>query len=371
MRRLLYITILLIQSALLHGQSGYYMTDSVIYLGVNIKDRGAIQNSRECKIEGKSQTLIFSPAKVTAYRLNDGRLYLSKVININNKENRVFLELMSKGKLNLFFYKSAEESRFFIEKDSGQLVDLPKKSNEKMIYRDILKSNVLDCGYASDAVSLVSYNKSSLTRFTDKYNSCSEKPFTFLRYGLTAGYGFAKPTNWGIEDKILKEAVFKADSYFSIGLFMDIPVYRSNFSVHPEIYYQKNAFSGHLDDNNIAYDCIINSTSISLPVSIRYTYPSVKFRPYFNLGATFGYNIRNNNAAYSTTTDNDTINIEELNYGTIYSDIMIGYMAGAGVECKVDRRRSLFIELRFNNLFPTDREVYGNMSFQSLIGINF
>jgi hypothetical protein len=340
-------------------------------VGAKLINGGAIQNARQCQIEFKKQTLIYSPDEVKEYGFKDGRIYLARIIKINNEEKKVFLERLNKGKINLYYYKDKYGRGFYLEKDSGQLVEILKNGNDNNTYKEFLVSYVQDCDSVSDALKLITFNKPTLSKFINQYNSCIRKPFPFIRYGLTIGYGLTKPAYSKISDEVLKNAVFKKDKSFNIGLFMDIPILLSYFSLHPEIFYQKNAFSSHSVGNNIVNDIIINTTSINIPVLIRYTYPSLKYRPYINLGGTFTYNIRNNNAIYSTTITNDIVEIEKTNTSNIYSEKQIGYTIGGGIQCNINYRKSIFFEIRYNNLYGITEETYGNKSFQYIIGLNF
>ena len=371
MKRLLYLILFLIQSLIVYGQRNYYLTDSLKSVGVKIIDGGAIKNSTQCQIVKKGKTLIYSPDEVKEYGFKDGRVYISRIIKINNEEKKVFLQRLSKGNMNLYYYKDKNGGKFFIEKDSGQLIEVFKKGIDNSNYRDFLKPYTQDCNNVSGALKLVTYNKPSLTKFIDQYNSCLHKPFPFIKYGLIIGYGVSKPQNPKISVGVLSNAVFKNDNSFNAGIFADIPILFSYFSLHPEIYFQKNKFSGHSIINNEINYITINTTSINIPLLIRYTYPALKLRPYVNIGGTFTYNISGNNVVYATTISDDIIEIEEIINSNVYSEKQFGYTAGGGIQYSIDNRKSLFLELRYNYLNGLTKETYGNKSFQCIIGINF
>lgn len=371
MKRLLYLILFLIQSFIVNGQRGYYVKDSLMSIGVNLIDGGAIKNAQQCQIGEKKKTLIYSPDEVKEYGFKDGSVYISRIVKINNEEKKVFLERLSKGNINLYYYKDKKGKKFFLEKDSGQLVEVLKKGIDNSNYKNFLNPYIQDCNNVTEALKLVTYSKPSLTKFIDQYNSCLHKPFPFIKYGLIIGYGISKPLNSKISDKVLKNAVFKNDNTFNFGLFADIPILLSYFSLHPEMYIQKNAFSSHYNFGNTVTDIIMNTTSINIPLFIRYTYPTLKLRPYVNIGGTFTYNVRNNNAVYTATISNDIIEIEETNNSNIYSAKQIGYAVGGGIQYNIDYRKSLFFEVRYNNSYGLTKETYGNKSFQCIIGINY
>lgn len=353
------------------SQNMYFSTDSVTSVGIKLIDGGDIDNSRFCQVKKGEKIIKYSPYEVKEFGFKDGRIYFSRNIIISNEEKRVFLERLNRGNINLYYYKDRNGKKFFIEKDSGQLIKISKKEIDNRTYKDSLQFYTKDCDNITDALKLIKYNKVSLSKFTNQYNSCVHKPFPFIRYGVTIGYGITKPLNSKISDEVLNEAVFNKDNSFNIGLFLDIPILLSYFSLHPEIYYQKNAFTSHTVNDNIINDIIINSTSINIPILLRYTYPFIKYRPYINLGGCFVYNIKNNNAIYTTTITNNIVEIEEVNESNIYSEKQIGYSMGGGIQYNINYRKSLFFELRYYNSYAITNETYGNKSFQCIIGLNF
>jgi hypothetical protein len=368
MKRFFYLLIVFSQTLIIHGQRGYYVKDSSsITTGVKLIDAGAIQNAMQCQVEENDQTLIFLPDEVLEYGFNDGRIYLSKIIKIDNEEKKVFLERLCKGSINLYLYKDKNGSKFFLEKDNEQLVEILRNGNDNRTYKDLLEFYVQDCVNVAEALKLVKYNKLSLSKFINQYNTCSNRHFNTVRFGLSFGYGRSKPVN----SKNYND-VFKTDNSINIGFDMDIPVLLSNFSIHPEIYYQKNAYSSHsVHGKNIIFDIDINTTSINTPILLRYTYHSLRNNPYFNIGCILTYNIRNNNSFYSSKITDNIVEIDEINVNNIYSDEQIGYSLGGGIQRKIDYQKSVFIELRYNNLSGIAKGSFGNKSFQIKFGLTF
>src|SRR6266542_643848 len=118
MKRILYLILFLIQSFIVNGQRGYYVKDSLISVGVMLIDGGAIQNAQQCQIEEKKKTLIYSPDEIKEYGFNGGSVYISRIIKIDNKERKVFLERLNEGSINLYYYKDRKGKKFFLEKDN-------------------------------------------------------------------------------------------------------------------------------------------------------------------------------------------------------------------------------------------------------------
>jgi hypothetical protein len=372
-RFLLFTFNLVFLYSLLVAQNDYFSTDSLSSYGIKLIDGGAYKNSMQCEVKKGERSIIYGPDKVVEFGFSDGRVYVRKSIRIDTIERKVFLERLVRGKINLYFYKGDMGRTFFLQKDSSGLISIPKKDkeNSNIIYKDIFNNYVQDCENITDALRLIKYNKSSLSKFIDQYNSCIAKPFPFISYGLSFGYSITSLVNTKITDNILKTIVFKNDNSFNIGAFIDIPILLSYFSFHPEMYYQKNTFSGHIENNDSENDIIINTSSINIPCLIRYTYPSIKFRPFINIGGNFTYNIRNNSASYSASISNEIIEISQPNTSNIYSNKQMGYSIGGGIQYKLDYRRNVFVEILNNHLFNITDNTFSNNSIQISIGLNF
>ncbi len=369
-KRLLYTTLFLIQSVIVYGQKGYFATDSLISVGVRIVDGGPVQNSKFCRVGVKNQTIKYSPDEVKEYGINMRKIYISKRINVDDENKRVFLERLAKGSINLYSYKYKKGQKLFLERDSGQLLEILKTGNDIGNYKDLLKSFTQDCNKVTESVKLASFNKLSLTKLIDQYNSCIEKPFPFTRYGLALGYTISNLYGSKMSDEVLKKAIFENDISFNYGVFIDVPIFLSYFSIHPEIYYKRNSFLSHFTSYNNVNDIIINATSINIPLLIRYSYPSLKLRPFVNIGSTFSYNYRNENMAYTAIISNNIVEINEIYHYKIYSDKLFGYTIGSGIQYNIDFKRSLFVELRYNSLRGMTFHTYENKNLGILLGIN-
>jgi hypothetical protein len=365
------IIILLTYPFIAFGQGDHIDFDSVSFYGVKLISGSDWINSRLCQVEEGDRIRGYSPDDIKGYGFKGGRTYLSRIIKINDKEKRVFLERLNEGKLNLYYYKDRHSKNYFIEKDSGRLVEILKKGDGKISYKDVLSPYIRDCENASEALKLITYKKTVLSEFIGRYNDCENKPFPFIRYGLISGYSISKPILHKASHEILKSVDFKQDRSFNFGAFIDIPISNSYFSFHPEVYYQENAYVSHSVDESIANDILINTASINIPVLIRYTYPSLKLRPYINIGGIYQYNIRDDLHFYKTTITEDIIEIEEQQMSSLYPESQYGYAFGGGIQCKVDYRRSLFLEFRCINIFNIKPIVtIGSKGIHFIIGIN-
>lgn len=371
MKRLYIIFLITFLPIISFGQSEYFSTDSSTYVGIKLINGGDLINSQLCQVEKRDTVITYTPYEVKEYGFKDGRVYISKEIQIADSSKRVFLERLHRGETTLFYYKGKGVKTFFIQKDSTLFVEVPKQNTAKEDYSKQLLDLTKDCSNVSDACKLVSYNKKSLSRFITRYNLCELKPFPHFRYGVLIGYEFSKLITSDEENKNLKYFDYKYDGGFSVGLFIDNPILVSDFSLHVEFFLSKHGYSYHKLVDNKDVDFVANYTSLNVPLLVRYAYPSNKIRPFINVGINGTYFIKNETFLYETAINETTIEINDTGITSMISDFQLGYVIGGGFEYKLNYKNSLFFELRYCNQYKQgNSEFLGNTKFSVLTGIN-
>lgn len=353
------------------GQNEYFSTDSSTFAGIKLIDGGDLINSRICQVKKGEKTIKYTPYEVKEFGFKDGRVYISKEIQIADSSKRVFLERLNKGNTTLYYYKGRGIRTFYIQKDSTLFVEIPNQNNAGKDYSKQLINLTKDCPNVLDACKLVSYNKKSLFKLISRYNKCELKPFPHFKYGLLIGYEFLKliPSNEEIND--LAYFNYKPDGSFSIGLFLDNPISVSDFSLHNELLLSKHGYSYNKLVDNKDLDFVANFTTLNIPLLLRYAYPSNKIRPFINVGIKGTYFIKNKTLLYETTINETTIEINDTEITSMISDFQLGYVIGGGLEYKLNYKNSLFFEIRYCNQYNQGSvEFQGNSAFSVLTGIN-
>jgi hypothetical protein len=347
-QKIIFLVIISLFSLKSFAQRGFYKNDSIAKIGVKIVDGGKISNAQWCIEDRKDSLLSFSPYEVSKYGFNKGKTYVSKDITFSGATKRVFLEQLNEGKINLYFYAEQKLVTYFIEKDSTTFLELPKE-NENSNFQKQLQELTSDFPEFSNSTSLVKYNRTALSRFVNDYNQQLNRPFPHFRFGITGIYEMTKFSLTSDQNiPSLDKIPFSYESSFSGGLFIDVPLLVSYFSLHPEIQYSQYSYSyfAKTDDKDI--DFLANISSIKVPVLFRYTFPSNKIRPFANAGGIVAYNIRNENTLYETTFTGNQIEINNLGENPLIPAFQAGFSAGLGVEFKINFQHSLFFEIRYN-----------------------
>ena len=169
------------------GQTEYFSTDSTASHGVELIDGGELINSQFCRVKKGEKTIEYTPYEVEEFGFKNGRVYISKEIQIADSSKRVFMERLHNGNTTLYYYRGKGIKTFFIQKDSTLFIEIPKQDTAKEDYSNQLSNLTNDCPSVLDASKLVRYNKKSLSKFIARYNKCELKPFPSFKYGLTVG----------------------------------------------------------------------------------------------------------------------------------------------------------------------------------------
>lgn len=356
------------------GQNSFYQTDSVVYYGSVIIDNGLIENAIRCEIKQKTNNLIYSPDEVLGYGFSDGRVYVSKQIQIGDSIKRVFLLRLVEDKTTLYVYYGKAHKVFYIEKDSASVIELLKynKENKEVVFRKELSKITADCQSISNAIKLVTYKVKPLSKLIENYNNCSAEPFPFLKYGLILGCGVRSIEIKG--NKLAEYKDFVNNRYKGSilpGFFIDCPIEMSNFSFHTEMYLSRYRYSFSSTSTSNILDLVANTSSIHLPVLLRYTLPEMTIRPFVNGGLNVVYNMQNSTVLYNTLITPDYIELKSIDRTSYISKFQFGFSVGAGIEYKLNYRQSVFIEFRCNKqLSSSNKYTFNNTQLELLTGLN-
>jgi len=357
------------------GKTTYYIKDGNLVIGGNLVDGGDILNSRYCQVKELNNVLRYSPDEVSEYGFSDGRIYYSKTIELNGTVKKVFLYKMKSGKTSLYFCKLEEGNLFFLSGKDSVLRRVPNKNmNDSISYHDFLVNYMQDCPSAKAGAMRVSYSSLGLKRLLKNYDACKPKYTPFVKYGIVTSLEFKKliiseklyhdGINWGFD--------FRSKLTFLPGIFIDVPLFASDISLHSELTVFKNRYSSTLTDGIKKSYFFGNATGVNIPVLFRYTLPLMKSRPFINVGGTYAYQWKVNSDMYTSTSNGGTtVNIYLERYTPKISKQVAGWLVGAGMEILVTNKNSLFFEFRYNNNSGlNNQENFNESAFNLMLSYN-
>jgi hypothetical protein len=308
---------------------------------------------------------------VTEYGLSNGRVYESKEIRIGNSTRRVFLERLVKGDITLYYYRGKKINTFFILADSV-FRELPRYDSQKqLIYKTLLKELSMKCPGISTWVSNVQYTRSSLTIFVQSTNNCDVRPIQQFRYGFLTGYNSERLSLPEKNETELTKFNFKWEGNMMLGFFADQPLPGRSFSILAQAVYTKSGFSYNYRSKYEDMDVVLNTSMISFPVSLKFSIPFMKSRPYIHAGGIYGFHLKNKACIYKSSISGNVVEVVGTNTSPIISGSQLGYISGAGFHYTLNSTKTLFFEIRYSKLFSnTDPELLTRNQFQIHTGIN-
>jgi hypothetical protein len=360
-------------------KKGYIIRNNGDTLQGLVNYKSNLSNSRLCEFKRNGSSLVesFSPDEIQGYRIGENKYYISKIINSDGTGNKVFLEYVLNGIVNLYYLKDAQEEKFFIEKD-GQLYTL--SNDAKQVFLNGSSYSVRSKQYLGMLIHLFGDNPEfkkkventgfqyrSLLNITRDYdlNVCHDnncilyskstknnvylEPFASFSYA-TVGFKNSDDKSSGFFDPgigaNLRIIPFRNEAHLN-GLF-GISYTYCNYSGDFEIQYLNSSSNYRLD---------ANYSMIRLPVGIEYHIVNGRTEPFIS----FSYN---NNIILSP---NFSIKRMVSDYGPdpLLYDVpsplrryQSGFMPEIGSRFFLSDSRYLYAKLQMEYRFPAKRVNY-------------
>ncbi|MEL7146554.1 MAG: outer membrane beta-barrel protein [Bacteroidota bacterium] len=335
-------------------KSDYIATDSTLRSGINLINSIPKDNARFIRLKKKDGNVTYNPNQLSEYGFRNGTVYVSKSIPVSGRSKQVFLERIASGKINLYYYRANGIRTFFLERDSTIFTEVEKGEE----FRKVIAQYTNDLEWTADQVRLTKYNRKSLAKLIALYNKGLDKPMPFIRVGLIAGLNSTYlKTPSGISIERWKDVSFSPGSSFTFGIFGDLPIDMSNFSFNIGLHYAKSGFSSTLSDAQSDVDVIINYTSLSVPILVRYTLPNPGWRPFINAGGIYSHLLRNESIIYEFNFDQNTITTTK-EATQLLNNHRPGLAIGLGIQRQLQRRKTTSVEFRLNHLPGNDNTLH-------------
>ena len=342
------IIVLIFSSSFLVAQTDYYIIGNKMVGGIVLIDGGNKTNHTICQVKNGEFIETYTPFQIREYGFKDGKTYKAFQVSKQDTSCRYYLEIVTSGKINLFFLKdSSGNKRYFLSKyGDSSLIELPKR---KVDFRALLSSTLNDPKTIND-VKYTSFRYFNLKRFISNYNKENKRLFPRFHYGFFLG---RTASQYSFNESQLTFTTPQLDLTwnFTLGVFVDIPIYSSEFSFHPELFVKKNKFNVSYDTHyNNSYDFFVNNISFTMPLMFRYTILKKDNSPFFEVGPMFSHALYNKNAIYSYKMDSNTVTIK-VRHDNIFQKTNAGISIGIGVLAHIHDRHSIFSEIRYNSYF--------------------
>lgn len=132
--KVLILFIVIASASLLKAQTdfrpGYIINNAGDTIYGQIDYRGDFLMAATCRFKTTENTTTdYSPNDISAFRFIDSKYYVSKTI----KDEKVFLEFLIKGKMNIYYMLDINGDHYFIEKEGTPLTELPYEEGVKYV----------------------------------------------------------------------------------------------------------------------------------------------------------------------------------------------------------------------------------------------
>jgi hypothetical protein len=381
-KKVILTVIILLQSLLLaHGQKGYkpgyIITNDFDTIRGFIKLKPNMQNSKSCEfIRAENQPPeIFLPNDLKAYRIENSKYYWSREIELDSVKQRVFLEYLIDGIVDLYYYKDIGREYYFIEKDSkliqlsneGSLVTLKEKDGSREIektyyknsnqFQNILKYLFQDSPEVMKEIPSTTFDYRPLINITEDYHNSVCKDYKCIDFTKSTKQGiYMEPFFGGIGSWMgLKTSSDYAKNFKPyLGLQLRFKPFKgySMWNLLTGISYSQNSFNG-VFDNTINEDYYIKTYKIfyeysivRIPFTIEYSLSPKKLQPY--ISASYN-NILILNESHEVTRMDVSFPYIEESYARKYQ---FGVALGLGLRYNMNSKSYIFLKNEFEYRVP-------------------
>lgn len=308
--------------------------------------RSNSKNYKSCIFKSEYVEKEYYPTQILGFGYVNDKYFTSQITPNS------FVEVLVTGRMSL--YKSID--KYLIKKGTAfydlknlitEQADIDGKigTNKDYRWRGLLTYLVGDClDNSSKLTSGISLDEKSLTQLLVAYNKCSGKAFTeykaskpWTKFEFGASLGVTKS-----EILLNKESPIYSyldDSYHSIdpsmGLLIAIssPRLTERVAFQGEIHFIKSTYSSLIkNDNSTEYhDTYIDLSTLSVPLSLKYSFPEKKCGWYLQGGVSYEFHLISDTKRLSEYVIGNVVNTAEEKPAFEVNDNQIGYWGGIGI----------------------------------------
>ena len=382
MRNTIILLILTLSVQIVRAQvdyrSGYYITLNNDTVRGMIKYGTNPGSFKYCyyKVADGQEVKQLTAEEISGYGFPDDMFFTRKSVEkMDSTREPVFMEVLVKGNISLFKYMDA----FYIEK-ADTLYELSNEKYENIVEgkRVIIESNryigllfllMRDCSDLRDNIKEVRLFEKPLLNLVMSYNKCRgsetieykhKKPWTKIDVGALTGVLYST-LNFGYNSDLrsyMKARYHSVDPFAGIIIGFSSPRLSDKISFQTELHFFKPAYSSFITIRNNSsieyYDMYIDRTTLSIPLSVRYSSSATRNSWFAQAGINWDYNINDEMTYIYEDVAGKVVNTYrstpfQLNHN------LVGYWAGCGYEARF-RKFNGCLALRYFSLLNTSRE---------------
>jgi len=381
-------------------KAGYIITQDNDTVYGQIQDVNERAKALTCTFRTEGKKVEYSPDEIKAYRFSEGNLFESHTVTINEEEKSLFLLCLVKGRASLYYFVDTDfEDYYFAQKGEPILreIQVMDESFEDWDYEKSKNSigtlTIIfnDCPDPERKLTAASFHPNRIDDLFIDYNRCYGERSVYkakkrvelkLIKGVEIGYSLSKlnfksPYNFKTDDG------FKSRQ-LNFGAVVGLGFPETRFSLLSGVYYGKYTWEATQFDLRKAtsfeyYEYAINFSYIKVPLAIKFIITRGKINPFIKAGGFMDFWIsKETEQTILRFMDPDyksSSKMKDLNYENVEEELWTGeqgYLAGAGVEYKINEKMVICFEGLYeggNGILKKTLSNTGTINFQ--IGFTF
>jgi len=351
-------------------------------------------NAKECvfRKSADSDSHTYKPGEINGYRIDNDKFYVTKKIN----GEKLFLEFLVDGIVNLYYYDQNGNDRFFLERDTAVValtndkttfykstaqgfgeVKVEKMSNK---YKGVLNYEFRDDMRMVPKIRAATFDEKSLIKLVKQYHTdvCTDQSCIVYTKSNRSGVSIGPSLSWIIASMQLDGSKNRVrDTQLSYGVEIQYrpPFLFYRWSLITGVAFSKNSFNGDFTGRffdytyDLTYTINLTYNVVRIPIVFRYTFPAKKIQPFVHAGVN---NVLISNPTYDITyrvfnpsSQTYSTGVEESTMGKY----QIGVLAGAGARKDIATKWSLSIKADYEYRFPAQnfRQILDAQKIKSFI----
>ena len=361
--------------AQINPRPGYIITNENDTINGYLDFRTGTKNSRKCDFcaETETQYNSYYPNDIKGFRfIEDGKMYISKKIKVNNESADVFLEYLIKGIVNLYSFSNAAEIRYFMESSDGHFIEvyntaveradnnMPNGEYNRYKHVGILNRMFEESEEVKKKVRSTKMNRKNLVELTKSYHyavcnsmdeciefeSKSDKKFRKLSWRINGGMSF-----WQLHDQILSDNGYgdssgsspsgtvlaeltseRFSNYFGLQMGLGL----SHFATKD--IFKKNMARNSFKAKSLIFDARLGGICWFTKQGVRpYVHAGMAYSNLPTISGGFSYNFSNSGGEQSVEAQ-DKVKASDILYRNYW-----GVYGGAGIDFPI-RKRAIFVQ---------------------------
>ncbi|MCK9312048.1 MAG: PorT family protein [Bacteroidales bacterium] len=282
-------------------RNGFIITNERDTIYGQIKYRGDNQNLNSCIFKKDNDIIEYSSEQINGFGYENDNAYSSGILKGS------FVEVLVVGSLNLFKY----ESSFYIKKNRENNDKLENNESEAIVelkednrWRGTLNYLIYDCfPNGVEKLNKIKFSEENLTELVIQYNKCMQsdyidiikrKPWTKIDWGVSIGLVRSSLLNKSDDYSDISKSYYSIDPTIGLILELSYPRFSDRLTFQPEINLTKSSYSNliKIDGSYPEFkDTYIDLTTISVPLSLKYSFPKKGYSLYLQGGVDISYHI--------------------------------------------------------------------------------